>query len=278
MRILITVKTYPVLSKTYIELVCTAGLRENGDWVRLYPIPFRTYSKIYQFKKFDWIECDVVRNIKDNRIESYKPTDVQNIRRIGHIGAENGWRERNGVVLEKTTVYEDTSQLISHAKDERTSLAVFRPKEFIGFSIKASSITEKDIQKLNLIENKILEKDLFEENDWRENLKLAKALPFEFRYEFVDKKGKRSNMRILDWEIGALFWKVSGYNPEKYEEAKEAVRRQYEDNFLSNKDLYLFLGTTSEYHDRSLNPFTIVGVYYPPKLSKSEDRSLFDDL
>ena len=40
-RILVTVKTYPELSKTYGETVCTAGLREDGTWVRLYPVPFR---------------------------------------------------------------------------------------------------------------------------------------------------------------------------------------------------------------------------------------------
>ena len=40
-KILILVKTYPSLSKKYEELVCTAGMDENGDWFRLYPIPFR---------------------------------------------------------------------------------------------------------------------------------------------------------------------------------------------------------------------------------------------
>lgn len=30
-RILISVKTYPTLSTTYDELVCTAGFREDGS-------------------------------------------------------------------------------------------------------------------------------------------------------------------------------------------------------------------------------------------------------
>jgi hypothetical protein len=33
-RILITVKTYPTLSRKYGETVCTAGLRPDGSWVR----------------------------------------------------------------------------------------------------------------------------------------------------------------------------------------------------------------------------------------------------
>lgn len=40
-RVLITVKTYPTLSRKYGETVCTAGVREDGSWVRIYPVPFR---------------------------------------------------------------------------------------------------------------------------------------------------------------------------------------------------------------------------------------------
>lgn len=37
-RILVTVKTYPTLSQKYGETVCTAGVREDGSWVRLYSV------------------------------------------------------------------------------------------------------------------------------------------------------------------------------------------------------------------------------------------------
>ena len=40
-RVYITVKTYPTLSEKYDELVCTAGICEDGSWIRLYPLPFR---------------------------------------------------------------------------------------------------------------------------------------------------------------------------------------------------------------------------------------------
>ena len=40
-RVLIIVKTYPTLSRKYGETVCTAGLREDGSWMRIYPVPFR---------------------------------------------------------------------------------------------------------------------------------------------------------------------------------------------------------------------------------------------
>lgn len=54
-RVLITVKTYPTLSEKYDELVCTAGFREDGSWIRIYPIPFRKLDYQNQYHKWQWI-------------------------------------------------------------------------------------------------------------------------------------------------------------------------------------------------------------------------------
>ena len=57
-RVLITVKTYPTLSRKYGETVCTAGVREDGTWVRIYPVPFRRLNEEQQYKKYDWLEFE----------------------------------------------------------------------------------------------------------------------------------------------------------------------------------------------------------------------------
>lgn len=74
-RVLITVKTYPTLSKKYGETVCTAGLREDGSWVRMYPVPFRRLDETEQYRKFDWLEClNVIRRIaRATQAESNRP-------------------------------------------------------------------------------------------------------------------------------------------------------------------------------------------------------------
>lgn len=61
-RVLITVKTYPTFSRKYIELVCTAGFREDGSWIRLYPSPFRFLEKGNRYKKYQWIELEIDKN------------------------------------------------------------------------------------------------------------------------------------------------------------------------------------------------------------------------
>jgi hypothetical protein len=88
MRILITVKTYPTISKVHQdEFVCTAGFNENGEWVRLYPIPFRRLDYISQYKKYDWIEIDVKKHRTDWRPETYSPINGENspINIVGHL-------------------------------------------------------------------------------------------------------------------------------------------------------------------------------------------------
>ena len=90
-RILVTVKTYPTLSTKYGELVCTAGIREDGSWVRIYPVPFRQLGETEKYKKFDWVECDLVRRTKDPRPESYFPLDNRELQAVGHMDTKDRW-------------------------------------------------------------------------------------------------------------------------------------------------------------------------------------------
>ncbi|MCH7723851.1 MAG: hypothetical protein IIC76_11065, partial [Bacteroidetes bacterium] len=134
-KILITVKTYPTISTKYEELVCTAGIREDGSWIRLYPIPFRRKPYHEQYRKYEWIELEVVKNKSDFRLESYRPYSVDTIIRvIGKVGTENNWQKRKQLVLKN--VYTNLRELISEAKNKNvcTSLATFKPSEIVDFT------------------------------------------------------------------------------------------------------------------------------------------------
>lgn len=92
-RVLITVKTYPTLSRKYGETVCTAGVREDGSWVRIYPVPFRRLDETGQYRKFDWVECRLIRNQKDPRPETFHAADLKELVAAGHMdttGATGG--------------------------------------------------------------------------------------------------------------------------------------------------------------------------------------------
>jgi len=130
-KILITVKTYPVISKKYQETVCTAGLREDGSWIRLYPVPFRTMDDCKKFRKYQWLTATLTARPKDQRPESYSP-DRDSIEAGPIIDRSNQWNERCRWVLEKGTVHDNMTDLIRLAKVEnKLSLATYKPKEII---------------------------------------------------------------------------------------------------------------------------------------------------
>jgi hypothetical protein len=56
LKLLITIKTYPIPSSKYDELVCTAGVTEAGDFIRLYPVNFRELEYAKKYQKYQWME------------------------------------------------------------------------------------------------------------------------------------------------------------------------------------------------------------------------------
>ena len=70
-RVLITVRTYPVPAQAGIEVSCTAGITAEGEWIRLFPIPYRFLAQDQRFTKYQWIDVDVVKATNDVRPESY---------------------------------------------------------------------------------------------------------------------------------------------------------------------------------------------------------------
>ena len=132
-RILITVKTYPTLSRKYGETVCTAGIRSDGTWVRIYPVPFRRLDEAEQYSKFDWVEVDLVRNRSDPRPETYRPIDYDHLVAVDTITTADNWRERRRLLLQTAQVFDRLEPLMDDAKANRRSLAVFRPSRIRGF-------------------------------------------------------------------------------------------------------------------------------------------------
>ena len=267
-KVLIAVKTYPSISGKYDELVCTAGFREDGTWIRIYPIPFRKKSYNEQYKKYDLVELDLVKNDSDFRPESYRPySHDSEIKIVEHLDTNNYWKERKKYALDK--VYYNLSELITEAKDKNicTSLAVFKPTEILDFEIKEVE-REWDKSKLEKFNSERLQMNLF--THLENPFEVVQKLPYKFTYVIIDIQGKESRMMIEDWEIGQLYWNCL----EKYEgdedRAIKDVKKKYFDDFAKTKDLYLFLGTTQLHHYVSRNPFIIIGTFHPKKeLQKS---------
>lgn len=265
-KVLITVTTYPLPSRSYDELVCTAGILETGEWIRIYPVPLkfltglRKNGKMESFK-YNWIELDLNKRNDDFRPESYSPInyDFKDIKLFGKIDTKNNWAERKKHCTAK--VYTNLFRLIDESKaPANVSLATFRPTQILELVIEKEESREwKD-------EWKELRKqvDLFDQ-DRNPEITIPK-LPYKFYYRFSDDTGRESRLMIEDWEIGALYWNCLKSTEGNETKALKKVREKYEQEFINEKDIYLFLGTTREWHmRRAKNPFVIIGVFYPKK-------------
>ncbi len=258
-RVLIAVKTYPVISKKYFELACTAGFRQDGSWVRIYPIPFRRLDIESQFKKYQWIELELSKNPKDPRPESYYPTNIDGINLLDTIGTERYWAERKRIIIEQNIIHTNLTSLIEKAKRNELSLAIFKPKKIEKFLAEPAE-RNWDKKKLELLKTNQQQQSLFE--DMKRDFKVMPKLPYKFSYQFVDDEGNISTLMIEDWEIGQLYWNCLKGSDEKT--AIEKVKQKYMDDFAKTKDLYLFLGTTRQFHGWAKNPFVIIGTFHPP--------------
>ena len=261
-RILITVKTYPTLSRKYGETVCTAGVREDGSWVRIYPVPFRRLNEEEQYKKFDWVECRLVRSRSDPRPESFRPVDEAELQPVGHIDTTDNWRERRRILLETARVYDRLDELIAGAKSNQISLAVFKPTRIVDFVWEPED-GEWDPKKLEEMREATNQLALFSEGAWRKTFEVIPKLPYSFSYRFEDAVGKESELQVLDWEAGALYWNCLRSADGEERRALAKVRQKYLDEFLT-KNLHFFLGTTQQYHFVGPNPWVIIGVFPIP--------------
>lgn len=266
---MITVVTYPLPSRSYDELVCTAGVREDGSWIRIYPVRFQFLTEAkatggFESYKYTWIELDLKKRTDDFRPESHSPVnyDFSDLKVLGKISTKNDseWSKRREYCLKN--VYTDLKELIEASKAPyNKSLASFKPQKITEFIWEEDDREWKPEWKEQL---KQLSFD-FGGNYGQTKKELIRKLPYKFYYRFTDEKGKSSKLMIEDWEIGQLYWNCLKKTGGNELEALQLVEKKYWTEFVEGgKDIYLFLGTTLQWHKRrAKNPFVIIGVFYP---------------
>jgi hypothetical protein len=269
-KVLITVKTYPLPSSDHGEVVCTAGLLENGKWIRMYPISSSMYDD-KEYPKYSWVKINLIKHPSDFRAESYMPEQGldEPIEFIGRIGTDIYWAARKEFVCKE--VFTSMTELIALSKDEDRSLGTLKPLKIVDFLIEKTEREWKPQWQARLRQLRMFD---ISEDGKAHPRKVIRKVPYVFKYKFLSEgDSKPRELSIHDWEIGTLFWHCLRQADGDEEVAKSLVRQKYFDEFVTQKDILLFLGTTYEYHKRRIeNPFIIIGVFYPPK---TQQLSLF---
>ncbi|MBN2377603.1 MAG: hypothetical protein JXD22_14480 [Sedimentisphaerales bacterium] len=256
-KVLITVKTYPVPSKTYDELVCTAGVTEEGDFIRLYPINFRDLPYSKQYQKYQWIQFDAEKHASDPRKESFRPNENTLITIGKPIPTNKGnWSERSKIVLAKKSA--SLEELYEKQKLDNTSLGIFRPREVFDLEIKPDNPEWKPSALAELKQQRIWE-------NRSKSLEPPRKMPWKFIYHFScdDARCKNNHkMQIIDWEIGALYWNLIDKGTLPDEAAQLVKQKFFEEIFATTRNSYFFVGTVSHYPT-----WIIIGTFWPLKLT-----------
>lgn len=254
-RVLITVMTYPHPSSSHQELVCTAGITEQNEWVRLYPIDYRYQPRHRQFHKYQWVEVVLEgRGLgNDSRKESRKP-QMETLRVCGEpLSTKNDWRERRAII--DAMPHYTVAELEAAHEADRTSLGIVRPKRVLDIRIEAAD-SEWKPEWQQLFQQMTLFGPL--------QKPLAK-LPYKWSYVFeCEDRPKPHKCMIEDWELGVLFLKLRDEMEEQ--KAAESVKDKYLQELCApSRDVRFFMGTVFPY-----NTWIVLGVFWPPKIAQLE--------
>ena len=248
-RVLIVVRTYPTPAQKSLETSCTAAVTEAGEWLRLFPVPYRLLDQDKKFSKYQWIEVETHKS-SDPRPESHKirPHTIRIVSDV--LSTDHAWKERRRFV---DPLKAHCLCCLKEARDKYgvPTLGFIKPYRVEKLLIFPQEPT------WTLAQQSILSQgDLFEEAPAKE----LEKIPFSFRYRFFCDHAtcQGHTLSCTDWEMGEAWrkWK------EKYgNDWEEKFRRKFEKEMLEEIDLHFFVGTLKA-HPKE---WIIVGLFYPPR-------------
>ncbi|WP_316896511.1 hypothetical protein [Pseudodesulfovibrio indicus] len=251
-RILVTVKTYPQPSEKYYETVCTAGISEDGSFIRIYPFPFRSLGEFERFKKYQWIEVDVERNSADPRPESFKayPSTLE----LGEWISFKKWDQRLDAIF-KSERPRNTCEL-NKEYGKNISLSIVKPRKILDFTYEPDSPqwSPKQQRALSTL--------------WLDRPAISlEKIPWRFKFKYLCSYAKcpGHNQTIEDWEVFQLFRNMK----KKYQDETVALNK-VKDKYLNKlcsptRDPHFFVGMHNQHR-----VWMIIGLFSPPK----HDRQL----
>jgi len=221
--VLVLVKATPNWSDSLKRYtICTAGINEDGEWRRLYPMFWKTI-KSKGIKTWDLISVETQKPARDKRPESCK---VRN-ETITNLGCVIKDREERRSYLNKHTEHQ-----LPNASRERRTLCMIKPTLF-SFSI------QKREEK---VDQATLYKGVFKKRPYHEI-----GLYYDFKCgkdgcEMCSKIGKLHTMECFDFGANHLYRRYEDENI-----AKEKVRDKCFTKMRFDYDCWFAMGTHSAY-------------------------------
>ncbi|MFC6065961.1 hypothetical protein [Streptomyces ochraceiscleroticus] len=248
-RIMVTVKTYPELSKKYRETSCVAGVRlDDGAprHVRLFPVPFRLLAQEAQFTKYSIIEVDVERHRHDQRPESLRPR-LESLKVLDQLSPADGWSRRWEYL--RPLVSPSLCAIRREQARHGSSLGLFRLPSTP--TLKLADAEPWPASKAALAD----QLDLLEQD-----LKPLEWVPVQLRYRFTcsDRYCPGHAMHLKDWEAG------ESYRKYLHRYGQGLVREKLYERWLTrmfrpDRAVHAFVGNIKAHP----HTFMLLGLAYP---------------
>jgi len=251
-RALIVVRTYPTPAQQGIEVSCTAAITVSGEWLRLFPVPYRFLDPDKRFRKYQWVDVTVSK-ASDHRIESYKIENNGIAIVTEPLPTDHGWRARREII---EPLVKPSLCWLQRERDrcQFPTLGIFKPKQIRRLVMEREPQPEWSEAELQILRRRTL----FNETP-SPKTELVKV-PFKFSYDFDcdDAECRGHRLMCSDWEMGESWRKWQGEYRDKWE---TAFREKYEAHMIQDCDTHFYVGTVHK-NPRS---WIIVGLFYPPK-------------
>lgn len=247
-RVLVTVKTYPTPASKGAEVSCTAGITDDGKWIRLFPIPFRFMGGDKQFSKYQWIEV-ATKKSSDPRKESFE-IDPDTLQIVSNpLPTKDAWKARKDLILRLQTP--SLCYLQKTRKQTGDTLGLFKPKTIHKFVIESDTPDWTPAER-----EKLLQFSLYDKHP----LKPLEKVPYKFSYRFNCDEPDCNGHKLVcvDWELGQAYrqWKQKYGNKWEW-----AIIDRFETDMILGHDTHFFVGTVHGYPAS----WIIIGLFYPPK-------------
>lgn len=187
----VLIKAAPQVGEKNGETVCCAAIDLHGEWLRLYPVAFRSLEQGQKFGRWDRIKFRWRLPDNDRRIESRR-VDQNTLAVIGSLKTS----ERQQFLARRivTSVVKE--------REEGRSLALLKP-EILNFDVKRKSDADlhKERAKFAALRTQT---DLFN----TQPIIPYQPCPFRFAYRYRTDDGEREGT-CQDWEMEATYFRWS---------------------------------------------------------------------
>lgn len=255
------VKAYPALSRKYGEVSCVAGVRMSGpgspEWIRLYPVPFRSLSDDSRFSKYQPIQVRVQRHGGDRRPETRRP-DRDSIELAGPpIPSDRAWERRRRFV--EPLMAASMCELRRRQHADGTSLGVFRPRQVLDLVIEPADVDQakRDIARAWAAQASLLDEVPAEERTHQ--LRELELVPWSFKYRYTcaEPDCPSHTQSIIDWEIAEFYRRIRHTS-----DWRERLKKRWVAELCApDRDTAFFVGNQHQ-HPGS---FLVLGVWWPPR-------------